>query len=181
MSENVTTPEAKKPDTLFSLLDALEQADEGLLQLKPEEHREALLKAELKIDAYKYVLMRYDSRITEIKNEIEELTAVKRTLEKRQESLKSLLLYILKEKGLEQFPGVKYVVKLMNRKKVSVIEREPNSMDFSEHPDLVKRTYSWDKRAVADAYRKNPELYKHYAVEDVSEFVQFNLRKGLDE
>ena len=166
-------------DTLLKLLTSLEQADNALVDFDPEQHRETLLKAEVKIDSYKYILDRYTSRIAEIDADIEQLTAIKKTLQNRSNSLKDLLLWVLKQRGIDSFPGVKHVVKLMERKRISTLS-EPDSSLFFKFPDLVKREYSWDKRAFDKAYIKDVETLGQYAKEDKTEYVQFYLNRSID-
>jgi hypothetical protein len=170
-----------KQDTLFSLLTDLEKADSGLVEFDPEQHRDLLLKAEVKIDSYKYILTKYDSRIAEISADIDELVEVKRSLQRRQNALRQLLLWIMKEKGLSEFPGMKFVVKLMRRKKISIVMQEPDSKTFLKFPDLVKRTYCWDKKAFDKAFEKDPQSLEGYGIEDFSEYVQFVTKRGLDD
>jgi hypothetical protein len=169
-----------KRDTLFSLLTDLERADGGLVEIDPEQHKDLLLSAELKIDAYKYIFQKYDSRITEVQAEIDELTAIKRTLQRRQESLRTLLLWIFKQKGIEKFPGVKYTAKFCERKKVS-IKVEPDAKIYLAFPNLVKRSYVWDKAAFAREFKKNPDVLSEFATEEKSEFIQFVLNRSIDD
>lgn len=169
-----------KGDTLFSLLTDLERADSGLVDVDPEEHRELLLSAELKIDAYKYILAKYESRIAEVQAEVDELTAIKRTLQRRQESLRALLLWVFKEKGIEKFPGVKYTAKHCERKKLS-IKVEPDAKIYLAFPNLVKRNYAWDKAAFAREFKKNPNVLSEFATEEKSEFIQFVLNRSIDD
>lgn len=167
-------------DTLLSLLTTLEQADAGLSEFNPNEHMEFLLKSELKIDSYHYILKKYESRITEVQAEIDELTSIKKSLQTRREGLKSMLIWVLKAKGLDQVPGVKHVVKLMQRKKISILAQADSTL-FMKHPDIVKREYSWDKKAFDMAYLKDPQTFGQYASEDKTEYVQFYLKRGIDE
>lgn len=168
-------------DSLLKLLTDLEQADTGLIEFDPEQHRETLLKAELKIDSYKYVLNRYASRISEIKDEIEELTAIKRTLENKQNNLLELLFWVMKQKNITKFPGQKYVVSLLKKKNIQIIADNPDSKTFLKFPGLIKRTYAWDKMALKKAYASDPISYAGYAKEEEIEYIKFNLKKGLDE
>jgi len=167
-------------DTLFELLTSLERADSGLIEFDPEKHRETLINAEIKIDSYKYILTKYESKIEEIQDEIDQLQTIKNTLQRRSASFRSALVWILKEKKISQFPGVKWVVKLQQRKKISLLG-EPDSKTFLALPSIVKRTYVWDKRAFDEAYKKDPQSLAAYAKEDVSEFVKFDLKRSIDD
>lgn len=167
-----------KPDTLFSLLTDLENADSGLVEFNPEEHREKLLGAELKIDAYKYVLNKYESRIEEIAKEIAELTAVKRSLESKSTAMKSMVLWIFKQKQLEKFPGVKYVAQVISKKKI-VIKTQPDARLYLDFPTLIRREYSWEKREFDKLFATVPQL-KELATEETTDYIKFNLKKGIE-
>lgn len=171
-------PTEEKKDTLLSLLSDLEDADNGLVEFDPEKHRDMLITTELKIDAYKYVMMKYESRIEEINAEIKELTEIKRSLERKSESMKKALLWVLQQKGIEKFPGVKYVISVISKAKI-VLDTEPNPAYYLNYPELVRREYSWDKRAFDAAFKSNPEL-AGLAHEEKTSYIQFKLKKGID-
>jgi hypothetical protein len=153
--------------------------DNGLLEFDAEKHREQLLKAEIKIDGCHYIVKKYESRIAEVNAEIAELAAIKKTLTNRLDSFEKSMLWILKERGLDAFPGVKYVLKRMERKKI-VMTVDPDSQAFLALPTVVKRSYVWDKKAFDKEYWKNPEALGKYAREDKSEYIQFSLNRSID-
>jgi len=167
-------------DTLLSLLSDLENVDNGLLNFNPEEHRELLLKAELKIDAYKYMDVKYDSRIREVADEIKALTEIKRSLESKQTALRKTMIWVFKEKSIDKFSGVKYVASLISKTKISIFRTEPDAPLYFKFPHLIKREYSWDKRAFDNEFKSNPEL-QNFATEEKSEYITFKLKKGLDQ
>ncbi len=152
-----------------------------MIEFDPEKHRETLTKAEIKIDAYKYILTKYDSRMDEIQKEIDELQAIKNTLLRRSSALRDSLLWVMKERKLSQFPGMRWVLKLQKRKRITLVNPSPDSKTFLELPSLVKRTYVWDKKAFDAAYKKDPQSLAAYGKEEVSEFVKFDLNRSIDE
>jgi hypothetical protein len=176
----MTTGETAR-DTLLKLLTDLEHADAGLIDFDPEKHHETLVKAEIKIDSYQYILQKYESRIAEIKSEIDQLAKIKSTLENRANSLEKTLLWIMKHRGLDMFPGVKHVLKIVKRKKVVMTVDEPDSQIFLKLPMLVKRNYCWDKRAFNRAFAADPNSLATYAKEEISESIKFDLKRTIDD
>lgn len=176
MTELIGT-ESEKKDTLLSLLTDLENVDNGLIEFDPETHREVILKTSLKIDNYKYMLTKYDSRISEIAAEIAELTIAKSTLQKKQDALKAMMLYAFQEKSIDKFPGERYVASRIS-KEVVVIKQQPDPRTYLAYPNLVRREYSWDKRAFDSEFKTNESL-KDFATVEKSEYIKFNLIKGV--
>jgi hypothetical protein len=173
--------EEPKKDTLFTLLCDLEKADEGLLNYDPEQHKELLLKAEIKIDSCRYFYKKYESRIEEIESDIKELMAIKKTLQNRKEAFKKSMIWVLKEKALKAFPGVNYILKLTKRKNIKPLIPIPDSSTYLAFQNLITRTYKWDRDALTKAYKKDPESLKDYAIEEESESIKFSSKRNIND
>lgn len=172
--------EERTEDTLFGLLTYLERSDQELIAFDVDLHKEALERAQLKVDNWKYILNRYESRISEIQREIDELVAVKKLLQQNESAAKRFLLWVLKAKSVDKFKGKRWLLNLRQRKKITAM-KEPDTDAMLNFPELVKIGYSWDKKAFDEAFKKNPESLAAYGKEDITEYIDFRLVKGIEE
>lgn len=163
--------------TLWQILTALEMADQELQS--SEVQMDLLQAAETKIDSFKYILTKLESRSKEIQNEIDELSEIKSSLQNKVKSIKALLLKVFKEKGIDKQPGLKYVASLVKKKNISITVEADSALAL-QYPKLITRSYKWDVNAFKKDLKRDPNL-KKFAVEELSEQIRFTLKKGISD
>lgn len=134
--------------TLDELLIKLTEADEAIEG--PDLELTQLVMD--KIDGIKYILDKIDLEASYAKAQLERWQNRKKRLEANEEKFKAWIVRSLQDKGLDQLPGNKYLLKLTPNNPKVVIDREPTYEDWAQMPEAVstKITCTWNKSYIKD-------------------------------
>lgn len=165
-------------ETLSNLLATLNAADNELISLAPEKQTELITALAQKVDSYIYVLDNFESKINSLAETIKLLQDAKKSLENNQESLKNLMKHHMAAQGFDKLSGNIHQVSLVKSEDVVLTLRdEITKYETFDYPELInkKEVWSWDKKAVKEAVKKDPVKYQELG--EVT--TRLTLRKGV--
>ena len=166
----------EQKQSFWDLLNLLEQIDECVVQLSPEEISRVLEKSQLKVDTYKYVLDKLKSHAEYLGQRAAEFAAAMQATENHVKRLKAHLVWVLEQKGTDRWPGKDYQIKLVATQSIQP-QIEPNSRLSLKFPDCVKRSYSWDKKALKEALQDPESPLQDYAKVQTNKSIRFSVRR----
>lgn len=180
MNATAEVVEQEKKVSMAELLGTLNKLDDGLIDLDIDGMKELAESTKIKVDGYKEILDAYEDRIARLKKDSEELAKAKKTLENKCKSLRLLLLFNMKSNKFTKLSGIKYNATLITKKDIKItVCHMPTSKDFLNSSEFVKRDYSWNKKALKEELKKNPESkYKHYGESVEVDSIRFSINKG---
>lgn len=157
------------PKTLAQILKTLEEADNALLDLSPDDMRQLGSMLAEKVDAYHTVLSKMAAEEKRLREEAESFLKPARALASAQERLKQSMSFVMMENKYLRIPGDKYRVELKESKSVSC-PLDPTKDDQWVYPDFVRVKFEWDKKALREALEGDDKEKKALA-EKVAEVV----------
>lgn len=170
----------EKP-TLGVLLERLQEADDGLLNLNEDQAKALVADLAEKVDAYKYVDEKFESEIARLASRIADFQEHKKALESNRKRLRELMLFHMESKGFEKLPGNAYSVSKVMRRDIELTLGDPTPELYRKFPDLIKRSYAWNNSAVKAAIKANPDdiEIQSFGREIKTSFIKFSVRKDL--
>jgi len=161
MEEKPTTPtpEISEDMTLNMLFTTMNQVDNLLIDLTPEQMEALGAYCLKKIDNYKYIEEKYNNEIARIMLRVDEYNKIIKSLKSRLASLKEYLMFHVKQNG-GKLNGTEYTVSVTTIKGAAVeIDKlfNPDQKVAINYPELVKKVYSWDKTALKAYLKSSPE------------------------
>ncbi len=168
--------------TLPGLLQTLERADQGLLDLSEEAQKQIVAELATKIDAYKYLDEKFDLEIERMAKQVRDLQAVKKTLTSNKERLRELMDFHMKENKFERLPGETYAVqRIVKKHDIELTVGPPTAEDVVAWPAFVKASYSWDAVALKNAIKADPThpVLSWFGEPKESSYIKFSVRRDV--
>ena len=170
--------ETTKP-SLNELLDIMTRVDEGLCELSEAETDLVGKLTREKVDNIKGFLDFVSTRAEALKAQANEFRLASKQLENLADRLKTNVAWNMKVQDFKKLSGYSYKIGLTERDKIE-IKAEPNSQLFAQHPDLIKREYSWKKRDFDNAVKNGNEELKALCEITKTQSIRFTVNKGVN-
>ena len=165
------------------MLETLRQVEDSLVEMTDESVKELLGDVKGKVDSIYEVITRMQSEEVRLKEAAAKLTDRARNMKNSVARLKSFCLFAMKADGTSELMGKNFDVKLNKRVTPTVKSQNitPDMyMDLNEIKDgLVKREYSFDKKAMTDLFKASPEKIGEYIHLNESESISFKAHRKL--
>jgi hypothetical protein len=175
--------EIKEKMTLKEILELLSHVERGIVNLDEDELKELGEKALVKIDGYKDFIERCDCEANRIVEKIKEFQATKKTIENKKKQIEKLLLIHMNSHEFKDMVGDMYAVKVVTRRQSKLVFKgswdTPDGQTFLKYPDLVKRSYTWDKTGVKNSVAACPDDWKDIATLEDTQSLRWSVRKGV--
>lgn len=158
--------------TLNEYLQVINDLEEGLVELNPEELGIVFDSLKLKIDGYVELAEYMKDRAAGIKERGKKLLQQAKYLENSEKRLKKYLAFLLETNDTPEILGNIWRVSVRKTKKV-VTTTDPDDKLIQKYPELMKQKieYTWDKTALKQAL-KNQNL--EFA--EIEETLSLNVR-----
>ena len=137
-----------KPTTLDELLKALCLIDEAMLELDLEDQQVLMEDGKIKVDNYKYLKNKMDAMLVELKSKENEYRTARQSIEKQIDRLMSNMTKAMVDNGFEMFTGNQYKGSIRYYDSVAMQVAKPEDRHAIEFPELVRTTYSWNKKEI---------------------------------
>lgn len=160
--------------SLGQLLQILEAADNGLVELDTDSAREILTRLNVKVDCYKYLLEKYEAEIKRVADRQKEYQDLRRVLENKRDSIKSMMAYFMASNNFTSVPGQEWVAKLRETESVKVLT-DANQDTFIKYFQFHRVKYEWDKEKIKDYIRAGNSF--ECAILETKPSVRFELKK----
>lgn len=159
---------------ILELFQALEDADNELVEFLPDSHKDLMEDAKTKVDAYYFLLERFDEREESLrklqKKTVERISKVMASRER----VKDYLKFCARQFNIKKFTGNEFQFTVSTRK---MVEITANPEDFKDHPFVRQDIkYRWSRPDVEMVFKTNPESLAGIAAEKDVESIRFNLR-----
>jgi hypothetical protein len=168
--------------TLSEILQTLDQADHGLLQISPEKMPQILSVLLNKVDSIKYILDQLEIRAEYFRDAAKEFLDKAKAFDNRIDAMRAYFAETMIENNFEKIPGNLYQMSVQKRESLSNM-RDPGPRDFLELGKfgLVKQSYVWDKKAVAEFLKtnKNEILEKSFETK-TSHFITIGAKPAKE-
>jgi len=169
--------------SLNTMLETLRQVEDSLVEMTDEEVKALLGDVKGKVDSIYEVITRMLAEEIRLKEAAAALTARARNMKNSVARLKSFCVYAMKADGTSELMGKNFDVKL--NKRVTPTVKDLNItpdifMELNEVKEgLVKREYSFDKKAMKDLFKASPEKIGEYIFFKEAESISFKAHKEL--
>jgi hypothetical protein len=162
---------------LFKLLTAIEDLEEGLLDLTEEQIKELIGDVRNKVDSIYEIITRLDSEEERLAKNIKTLTDRKRALANSRNRLKQYVVTSMETFEAPAIYGKVWDVKLQKRSKFNI--REATLEDTYENNELVDMSFKFNRTKVLEAYNRGDEFAKAVVTPDQSTFIRFTAHKDV--
>ena len=161
--------------SLNQLLTAIEDLEEGYLDLSREQIETLLGDVKDKVDNIHNFLGRLESDQERLAKDIKILQARKRALANTQDRLKEYVLFSMESNGALLLRGKTWQVKVQKRKTIKI--RDCQLEDTFEHSDFVNFEYKFNRERVLEAYKDGNEFAQSVCSDHESRFLRFSPKK----
>jgi len=160
--------------TILDLLQSLDDMDNELTEFSPTAHKEIMENTKEKVDAYYFVLQRFEEREAALRKiQKETCEKIARVMQAR-ERVKDYLKFCSKHFNLNKFTGNDFQFTVSTRRMLEITARPE---DFKDHPFVTEtKSYKWSRPDVEAEFRANPESLAGIAQEKEVESIRFGLR-----
>jgi hypothetical protein len=172
--------------SLSEIFDLMERLTDGLLSLTEEDHIELAEQFAQKPDDYKFFTDKVEAEISHFDKVSKEFSKAKSTLQNTLDSIYDRTVFLMKQSGWDCLFGnlykLKYVCTKANKLVIKPGFEEPTAQTMLEHPEFVKRSYSWKSKEIKDALKSNKidsGLKEIFSLKD-SESIRFSVKKPTD-
>lgn len=168
-----------KTENFDELLFRLNQNDEGK-PLEEDDFNELIGDLKGKIDGIKYFISKCEAESKRLAEDY--LIPIAKRKQACDNSVKTLKNWVTQTMIKQKYPyleGDLFKVKIQEKKGIS--ENGGISLDaksFLKYKGLIKRSYSWDKKALGAAFKSDPEKYKNIATPTKTSFIRFSIKSG---
>jgi hypothetical protein len=164
--------------SLNQLLTAIDDLEEGYLDLSPEQIKELVGDVRNKADAIHEILGRMESEEERLKKNIEILANRKKAISNSRTRLKEYVSHCLQVHDMPAIYGKVWDIKLQKRKKYNI--REATLEDAQEREDLVDLTYKFNRKKLEEEFQKGTDFGRKAVTLGESVFIRFAAHKDLD-
>jgi hypothetical protein len=129
----------------LQIMDLIEQAQDGLINLSDEELKFLGVKLREKPDNFKSFFDLAQMHVDMLKTKENEIKEKRQAIEKTIERAKDFLIKMMQEFKYEKLSGTFYEISLRETKKIETLVEPTPELFARMPPGLIKRSYSWDK------------------------------------
>lgn len=159
--------------TLNSLLTSLREAEDGLIEI---DLKEVLGSIKGKVDNTFEVLDRLESDSERMGKMAKAVQARKKSIDNQIKRLKDYVQFSMEEDGTTELLGETHKLKLYSRKGVKVKDQEIDSTLFLAFPEVITRTYAFEKNVLKEKYKADPEAYECLMEKSESKHIRFTVK-----
>jgi len=167
--------------SLNQMLETLRHLEDNLAEMTPEEIKVLLGDIKTKVDNTQEIISRMEAEEARLKESATALTDRARDIKNTVTRIKNYCLFAMKADDTTELVGKHFDLKLYKRTTPTVkdLNITPDMfLELNEIKDgLVKREYSFNKRAMKDLFKTSPELMDEYIFQKVSESISFKPHK----
>ena len=169
--------------SLNQMLETLRHFEDNIVNMTPEEIKVLLGDVKGKVDNTYDIITRMQSEEVRLKEAAKELTDRARNMKNSVARLKDYCIFAMKSDGTSELQGKNFDMKLSQRTTPTVkdLNITPDMyLELNEIQDgLVRREYSFDKKAMKDLAKTKPELLDEYIFSKASDSLSFRAHKEL--
>lgn len=164
--------------SLGEILDLLQAADDGHVQLTTEEMKEIGARLALKADGYHEILETLELEEQRFKARVQDFKKAQKAAKRKREALEEIAVYHMKKHGFDRLPGADYVMRLKTTKSVFV-KAEPSAALYMTLGEFMRVKYEWKKKEIGAALKAGNKTVA--AVAEICEHVKpdFKVNKKV--
>lgn len=170
--------EIVKPKTFGELISILQQADNAMIEVTPEEMEDVGNQLAEKVDSLDFILSRMEAEEKRLDDYIEQFTASKKAIANKRKSLMDYIKFVMEKNGFEKISG-KMITISMRSSKSTEIELEPTAALYATFPKLIKREYAWIKSEVKKELEADNKTVAGFAKIVENKSVNFKVKKEI--
>jgi hypothetical protein len=183
--------EIVKPKTFGELISILQQADNAMIEVTPEEMEDVGNQLAEKVDSLDFILSRMEAEEKRLDDYIEQFSASKKAIANKRKSLKDYIKFVMEKNGFEVYEfewwhfdyqdwqkiSGKMITISMRSSKSTEIELEPTAALYATFPKLIKREYAWIKSEVKKELEAGNKAVAGFAKITENKSVNFKVKK----
>jgi len=162
--------------TLNDLLTTLREAEDGLLDMDMSELQATLGSVRHKVDDIHEVMSRLESESERMFKLSKSFAIRKKSLDNQLKRLKEYIMYSMELDGALELYGDTHKLKLYTRSSMKVKNQEIDSSLFMDYPEVITRTYAFDKNVLKDKHKQDPEKYAFLMEKTESKHIKVSVR-----
>ena len=171
----------EKKRTFYGLMERLQDAENGMIELTPDEIKELLGDIKGKVDGVYEWVSRLDAEKERLADSIKKLQARKKAVENAKDRFKEYIGYTLTANDTPMLMGSMWSISAKPQEFIKAKkDLELSIMDYidaNRSGDIVKREYKLDSAALKKAYEAEPEKFSKWVDKETKNVVRFSARK----
>lgn len=162
--------------TFRSMLETLQEHEDELIDLEPEQIKELLGDLSNKVDGLHDWLGKMDAEAARLGEDIRRLQDRKKALTNAKLRYLDYIAFSMKASDSMEIFGTTWDIKLGKSESVEVSIEKPDTIHAVSYPDLVTTKYTWNKPEIKKAIKAGKEI-SELAIMKKNDTVTFKARR----
>lgn len=162
--------------TLNELLTTLRDAEDGIVNMDMVALEDTLGSVRDKVDGIYEVLDRLESESDRMGRLAKSFAVRKKSLENQSKRLKEYIIYSMDMDESTEIYGQTHRLRLYKRESMKVKDQEIDSTLFLAFPEVITRTYAFEKNVLKEKYKADPEQYECLMEKSETRHVKFSVK-----